>query len=829
MTKKRLVLVIVLGLVLILGLVLTLTLVNGEKWKSLVVDTISKNVTTELVIEDVEINLFSEFPKISVDLLNVNIAGLNVGNSKDPIPLLDAEKLSVSFSVWEVLLGDPVIENFAIEGGTIYVEELPNGKWNYEITPEASEDSPALEVSSIKLGNIDLELKSTVLNLSSIINRATYSGGNLSATFEDLQTENETVNSIYGSLESAIDLDTLGNISINASEAVVNGIALSAQVDFKAEEGLSFSGRCGSLSLDGIKSLVKDQSSFEGWSYEGKTSASFEGNGDTVDIKFSHPGGYFAVAPSVTGLALNLKGEFDAAGALSYYVKSGNVGVKIDQLHLTTNGLSAELTASSKNMSRDNLAVSGNATLDLGSSYKSWIPEINSSNHGHLPSAGSISYRGSLEVSPTGDISHKLLTLDIPNCSGSLAGSPYSLTNGSAKLSKYGTLIVENLDFDWAGNIGSASTELHKFTSILDGGHIVGELDLVCESIIVDPVITAVGLLSDSTAGSETAQLMPFGSSLKYDIRSKNLYWDELECTSFSSIGTVSHNRVRIAHARTTGINGEAVVDGSLRPGGPGWLLGLNGYADNISLPELFRVYGNFSQTILRSEHLSGEADVAGSLHLGWTLGGDWVSDAFDANLNVIIDAGKLSNLELFDEVADYLKENRIIAPLVDPEDLRSRLKKIDFENLESTFTVANSTTTLPFLNIHSSAMDVSIEGTQTFAGDIDYTLGFALRDLRDNKQGEFGNIEDDGLGNMFFLGMGGTLDKPVYYYDRQAHKAHRRRGLSEEAQRLRDAIQENKKEKSDDKKEKERVKEEKPSRKQRKEDSLLNSEDDDF
>ena len=85
--------------------------------------------------------------------------------------------------------------------------------------------------------------------------------------------------------------------------------------------------------------------------------------------------------------------------------------------------------------------------------------------------------------------------------------------------------------------------------------------------------------------------------------------------------------------------------------------------------------------------------------------------------------------------------------------------------------------------------MDVSLEGTQTFAGGINYTLGFALRDLKDNGQGEFGNIEDDGLGNMFFLGMDGTLDVPEFSYDREAHRAHRRRGLNAEAERIRDAI----------------------------------------
>ena len=827
MTKKRLVVVIVLGLSLLMGVVLTITLLNGEKWKALAVDTISGNITTELVISDVEINIFSEFPRISIELLDVEIEGLD--NSGDTKSLLSAEKLSVSFSIWEVLFSDPVIGDFSITGGDLFIEELPGGKWNYEITPEKPGDSAPLEISSIKLYGIDVELRSKLAKIQSIINTATYKDGAVTASFEDLITGNDGLNPLYGTLETVFAVDSINNISVDVSQAVVNGIPLSAAINIGSGGSWKVTGKSRNVTQDNVEAILSNTQLFEGISLGGSSAASFEGSSEKIDILFSHPGGTFAIAPSVTGLALNLKGEFDAAGALTYYINNGALGFKFDQIHLTTGGVSADLTASSKNIDRSNIEIGVSASLDLGSNYQSWIPEINSSNYNFLPSSGTINYRGDFEVSPIGDVSHKLLTLDLPGCSGLLSGSPYTLSNGRARLSKYGTLIVESLDFNWAGNVGSVETELHKFSAILDGGQIVGNTDIICESMIVEPILKAYDLLSGSTEISTEASLLPYGSSFKYDIRAKKLYWENLDCTDFSSIGTISHNRIRIAHARTTGINGEAVVDGSLRPGGPGWLLGLNGYADNISLPELFRVYGNFGQDMLRSEHLSGEADLAGSLHLGWSLDGEWVSDALDANLNVIIDSGKLIELELFDEVADYLKANRLIAPLVDPEDLRNRLKKIDFENLESIFSVANSTSSLPFLNIHSSAMDVSIEGTQAFKGDIDYTLGFALRDLRDNKQGEFGNIQDDGLGNMFFLGMRGTLDEPEYYYDRSAHKAHRRKGLSEEAQRLRDAIQENKKDKNQEKEVREKEKEERPNRRQRKEDSLLNSEDEDF
>ena len=51
------------------------------------------------------------------------------------------------------------------------------------------------------------------------------------------------------------------------------------------------------------------------------------------------------------------------------------------------------------------------------------------------------------------------------------------------------------------------------------------------------------------------------------------------------------------------------------------------------------------------------------------------------------------------------------------------------------------------------------------------------------------GNIEDDGLGNMFFLAMDGTLNEPVYSYDRSAHKTHRRDAFRDEAVKIKESI----------------------------------------
>jgi len=95
----------------------------------------------------------------------------------------------------------------------------------------------------------------------------------------------------------------------------------------------------------------------------------------------------------------------------------------------------------------------------------------------------------------------------------------------------------------------------------------------------------------------------------------------------------------------------------------------------------------------------------------------------------------------------------------------------------------------LPMTVIQSSAMNVAVEGTYGFDGAIDYTLGFALRDLRATASDGVGVMEDDGLGSQFFLRMQGPVDDPEYSYDREAAKAHRKDALQAEKDRLREAL----------------------------------------
>ena len=151
------------------------------------------------------------------------------------------------------------------------------------------------------------------------------------------------------------------------------------------------------------------------------------------------------------------------------------------------------------------------------------------------------------------------------------------------------------------------------------------------------------------------------------------------------------------------------------------------------------------------------------------------------------IENGSLTELEAFAEIADNLRSHRMMAPLVDADDLGERLRGVTFDHLESPVYISRGVVQIPTVEIRSSAMNITLEGQYGFDSSIDYTLGFAMRDLRSARDSEFGTIEDDGLGQQFFISMQGTVQDPEYSWDREAQKNHRKENFQREKELLKD------------------------------------------
>jgi len=832
MSYKRIVLIALAIVTIVVGVITLAVLLNENHWKSTALEKVNNELLTELSVRDVGVSIWREFPKVTVDLYDVILLGSvsHIGETADT--LVKAQRLGVAFSLWDVLFGDPVIDALFIEGAVLHLKEHRNGTWNTDIlvTKKEVDVDESLAISQIILREIEV-IASTIKEdrYECKIPDAIVKDGSFESSFSDFVIKkgqgSDRLLPLEGYVSTSYKIREDGEVEVKINDAVINDLAFKgkAQINAEGDEEWRIEIESDNIEIEELKSIWAEKDVFNGWDYDGAASISLNASPKKANLAWSLSEGSFAISPKLTGLTLNTTGNIQTSGVFDYSPRKSSVGLSVTNIQITSNGITVNAKAECADLKKSPLKLSGSLKIDAQSSYASWMPKLQTTEMSALPNKGEVTIDGRLKISSSGKIYDVLAEISSQKIEGALNASPYLIRNLEAEV-KGENLTIHSFDFDWNGNRGGLDGSLMGLEKWHEGGALKGTMNLKAESIVVDGILAWWGNFQPDNEVNTQATLLPLGSDVEIKVAVDRLYWDNLECRSLTSRMDLGASRLAIRNATGKGLQGNARVEGSLRPGGSGWILGLSGTADHLSLPDLFKTYNNFGQTTLRSDHVQGAVSAAGNINLEWDLNGNWISDGLLSNLDVEINHGRLRNFEVFGEVADYLKDHRLIAPLVDPEDLRGRLKDIEFAHIESSVIVVSSSTTIPYFNIQSSAMNVSLEGRHTFSGQIDYTLGFALRDLRDSRQVEFGDIEDDNLGSIFFLAMDGTLKEPIYSYDREAHKSHRKKAISTELDRLRNSLQG-----SDSNQDEDDAKPEGKSGKEKKSKRLDDIEDEDF
>jgi hypothetical protein len=159
-------------------------------------------------------------------------------------------------------------------------------------------------------------------------------------------------------------------------------------------------------------------------------------------------------------------------------------------------------------------------------------------------------------------------------------------------------------------------------------------------------------------------------------------------------------------------------------------------------------------------------------------------SDKIESIIDLSIDNGELNNFETLQEIAEYLRSNKWVAPFVDEERFAERVRNVKFSKLHNVIEIRNRVVTIPLMDVRSSAMDIAAKGTHTFDHNIDYAVGFNLRDLLVRKDKEWAEV-DDGLGKSMYISMKGTVDNPVYAVDKELAKEVRKESMEAERQNM--------------------------------------------
>lgn len=342
---------------------------------------------------------------------------------------------------------------------------------------------------------------------------------------------------------------------------------------------------------------------------------------------------------------------------------------------------------------------------------------------------------------------------------------PGSIPEGARRWSVDGAHIVATpdqlmADVDALSGPGLQGGEIHLNQQAKDGPM---ELDVQVERMDVAALMDAF-----SSTGSQGQFAGGDGPLLNWKVSLDTWSWDALHASETEASGTYDWQAAQgqVKQAESSVFGGNAAVQGRWDARG----IRLDGGLLGVSLSALLEGTDGLGQSTLLPSHVGGRLWADGTLDYHFNKRPELT---WETALEVRIEEGELRDFELLQRIPETLKSEAKYRLLADTDDLSRRLKRVRFGPIATRVALERGVFTLEETEVMSDAMDIGIAGWQRLDGGMDYTLDFALRDLKSDQE-EFGTTADDGLGHRFFLAIGGTLEAPEFGYDRDAHKSHR-------------------------------------------------------
>ncbi|MEK6616470.1 MAG: AsmA-like C-terminal region-containing protein, partial [Bacteroidota bacterium] len=212
-------------------------------------------------------------------------------------------------------------------------------------------------------------------------------------------------------------------------------------------------------------------------------------------------------------------------------------------------------------------------------------------------------------------------------------------------------------------------------------------------------------------------------------------------------------------------------------------LITCNATLKKLNISKLFEQFEDFGQSTITHNHLKGIGTAEVQFASVWKSDLSVDMNRIYVRSNMTIEKGELLRFEPMKALSKYISV--------------SELEDIKFSSLQNQIEIKDQKIFIPKMDIHSSALDVTIDGTHTFNNEIEYHFKVLMSDVlfqkaRKSKKenNEFGVVEDDKSGKTsLFISMTGTVDNPIIKYDKQGAKQNLRENIAEEKQTLKQIL----------------------------------------
>lgn len=211
----------------------------------------------------------------------------------------------------------------------------------------------------------------------------------------------------------------------------------------------------------------------------------------------------------------------------------------------------------------------------------------------------------------------------------------------------------------------------------------------------------------------------------------------------------------------------------------------------NADIQSIMKEWDGFEQTVILPKNIEGKADLTLDLKAPISLEKGVINSGVKAKVDVTLKNGRLKNVALFQEVAQSARKSaaKLLLGKKNIDYIAGKLTDLRFKTLKNSFTIDKGVVTMPKMNIESSALNLTVAGTHTFANEIDYRMSFRFKDLKRPPTSEFGVIEDDGTGIWIYLKMTGTTSSPIISWDSQSKKESRKEYNQKEKETLKSML----------------------------------------
>ena len=292
-------------------------------------------------------------------------------------------------------------------------------------------------------------------------------------------------------------------------------------------------------------------------------------------------------------------------------------------------------------------------------------------------------------------------------------------------------------------------------------------------------------LIKSIPVSSDTSQ-RNWGYSVVSDVNVKNFSYKTFSSRNVSSNWSINSNGIYCNKIQFNGQGGDYDLKGSFVNSN----LKLSGSIYKVKVDKLLESFSNFNQNFLTNEQIKGNSDLTFNINLPLLPNNEFDFSKVNVSSNVSF-KGELINHPFLKELLDYFNENSITKKIIDYSYFNKKIKKVDFEQFSTKITVKNGKVYFPKLQLDNSLLNMSVYGWQSFNDSIDYHLNFNWRELMGNSPegGEFGKIEDDGLGKQIFLNIKGTIDDPKYRLDQTQKKESRKEKVKEEKEQIKNIL----------------------------------------